>query len=193
MTRLSLLPLVLGLFAGGLACNSHDDTDAQAGQEPAAEAESIDDQPGHSEHEETISMTAAPVADWCAGHGVPESQCTICNPELAAQYRDSGDWCLEHSLPESVCPLCGHGVAPPEELTARDWCTEHGVPETSCVICNPGLIPEFQASGARGAVFAIASGASVGAVALAKTQPSCVGTATCEGSSRLGRGRSGGR
>lgn len=27
-------------------------------------------------------QAAATPADWCAGHGVPESQCTICHPDL---------------------------------------------------------------------------------------------------------------
>ncbi len=45
-------------------------------------------------------------ADWCAPHGVPESACTICNPDLIPEFRRRGDWCAEHGLPESVCPVC---------------------------------------------------------------------------------------
>lgn len=48
---------------------------------------------------------------WCAEHGVPESACTICHPELAAAFQAKGDWCAEHGLPESVCPIC-RGTAP---------------------------------------------------------------------------------
>ena len=44
--------------------------------------------------------------DWCAGHGLPESMCTKCNPELTAGFKAAGDWCAEHGLPESACPLC---------------------------------------------------------------------------------------
>jgi cobalt-zinc-cadmium efflux system membrane fusion protein len=44
--------------------------------------------------------------DWCAGHGVPESKCTLCHPELIAGFKETGDWCAEHQLPESVCPQC---------------------------------------------------------------------------------------
>ncbi len=51
--------------------------------------------------------------DWCAEHGLPESMCTLCNPELTAGFQASGDWCAEHALPESVCPLCNPMEPPP--------------------------------------------------------------------------------
>jgi hypothetical protein len=44
--------------------------------------------------------------DWCGEHGVPESQCTQCNPSLAAAFKASNDWCVEHDLPESQCKKC---------------------------------------------------------------------------------------
>ena len=44
--------------------------------------------------------------DWCAEHAVPESQCTRCNPELAAAFKATNDWCEEHGLPESQCLKC---------------------------------------------------------------------------------------
>jgi len=50
--------------------------------------------------------------DWCAGHGLPESKCTICNPELIAQFKAAGDWCAEHGLPESACPQCNPVASP---------------------------------------------------------------------------------
>ena len=45
-------------------------------------------------------------ADWCGEHGVPESQCTRCNPELAAAFKATGDWCDDHGMPESQCLKC---------------------------------------------------------------------------------------
>ena len=45
-------------------------------------------------------------ADWCAEHAVPESQCTRCDPSLAAAFKATGDWCDEHGLPESQCVTC---------------------------------------------------------------------------------------
>ena len=44
--------------------------------------------------------------DWCGEHEVPESQCTLCHPELAAAFKATGDWCEEHSLPKSQCRKC---------------------------------------------------------------------------------------
>ena len=44
--------------------------------------------------------------DWCGEHGVPESQCTRCNPSLVAAFKATGDWCGEHGVPESQCTKC---------------------------------------------------------------------------------------
>ncbi len=44
--------------------------------------------------------------DWCGEHGVPESQCTTCNPSLVAAFKATGDWCAEHGVPESQCTKC---------------------------------------------------------------------------------------
>jgi hypothetical protein len=44
--------------------------------------------------------------DWCGGHGVPESQCTRCNPDLIPAFKATNDWCPEHGLPESQCTIC---------------------------------------------------------------------------------------
>jgi hypothetical protein len=32
--------------------------------------------------------------------------CTRCNVELVAAFKASGDWCAEHGLPESQCLAC---------------------------------------------------------------------------------------
>lgn len=55
--------------------------------------------------------------DWCEEHGVAESQCTKCNPELAAAFKATKDWCPEHNLPESQCTKCNPAlkiVRPPK-------------------------------------------------------------------------------
>jgi membrane fusion protein, heavy metal efflux system len=51
-------------------------------------------------------------ADWCLGHGLPESRCTVCNPELTEGFVASGDWCPEHGYPESACPTCNPWAPP---------------------------------------------------------------------------------
>lgn len=48
--------------------------------------------------------------DWCGEHKVPESQCTQCDPKLAAAFKATGDWCEEHGLPESQCLKCNPDI-----------------------------------------------------------------------------------
>lgn len=73
-----------------------------------------------SGNEEKVSAMAAGHApadakpgsyeDWCDEHQVPESQCSLCHPELIAAFKATGDWCAEHSLPESQCRKCNPGL-----------------------------------------------------------------------------------
>ncbi|MCX4242579.1 efflux RND transporter periplasmic adaptor subunit [Paraliomyxa miuraensis] len=95
-----------------------------------------------------LAPTPPPVADWCAGHGLPESKCTRCNPSLIPEFQAAGDWCEEHGFPESACPVCNPRPPPGKaEPSAADWCVEHGLPESKCSKCNPSLVAEFRAAG----------------------------------------------
>lgn len=89
-----------------------------------AEAHSADDGHGHVaaagaiEHPEDDghghnATTDGP--DWCNEHRVPESQCTSCDPELIAGFKEAGDWCAGHGVPESHCRLCNPGIHFPQE------------------------------------------------------------------------------
>lgn len=69
--------------------------------------------PVPSRSERTVAAETPPVLDWCAGHALPESHCTKCNPKLIEKFRAAGDWCPEHGFPESVCPLC-NPMQPPK-------------------------------------------------------------------------------
>lgn len=74
---------------------------------------------------------AAHPNDWCGSHGVPESECTRCNPELIPQFQARHDWCGEHSVPESQCAACHpellrQGVAPPRPRGAPPTPAEQG-------------------------------------------------------------------
>lgn len=65
------------------------------------------------------NQPAAP-DDWCAEHGVPESECVECNPDLMPRPTAFG-WCREHGVFE--CPLCHPAVAQTDrtpEVTAAD-------------------------------------------------------------------------
>lgn len=63
---------------------------------------------GHTHHwkiptfAEFTGQAKPVVNDWCEEHGVPESECVICNPELMPPGPDYG-WCTEHGV--SNCPL----------------------------------------------------------------------------------------
>ncbi|KIG14021.1 putative Co/Zn/Cd efflux system membrane fusion protein [Enhygromyxa salina] len=107
-------------------------------ERPAAELEAPPREPSSAQ------APAEAASDWCAGHQVPESKCTKCNPELIAEFKAAGDWCAEHGLPESVCPICNPQAEP---AVAVDWCVEHGLPESKCTKCNPELIAAFKAAG----------------------------------------------
>ena len=60
---------------------------------------------------------AAPADDWCVEHGVPDSECVECRPELLARNFAFGEL-----LPSG---------------RARDWCQAHGVHR--CPLCRPEL------------------------------------------------------
>jgi hypothetical protein len=51
--------------------------------------------------------------DWCEDHGVPESQCVECRPDLLPPGKDYG-WCQEHGVHN--CPLEHADVAQVKKL-----------------------------------------------------------------------------
>lgn len=115
-----------------------------------------DDIPQQKRETRAATQKAAPHADgahdWCAGHGLPESKCTKCNPELTAGFKEAGDWCEDHKFPESACPVCNPQAPPASAMevrhgTADDWCAGHGLPESMCTKCNPELTEAFVAAG----------------------------------------------
>ncbi len=48
----------------------------------------------------------------CPGHGVPEALCYQCNSALIPAFKAVGDWCAPHERPESQCAICNPEVAP---------------------------------------------------------------------------------
>lgn len=51
----------------------------------------------------------------CVEHGVAEALCSKCNPALIAGFKAENDWCAGHNIPESQCTLCKAGNLPPGE------------------------------------------------------------------------------
>lgn len=58
-----------------------------------------------------VELPAALAANWCVEHGVPEDICGLCDPKVAATFKQNGDWCKEHDRPESQCFLCNPTLA----------------------------------------------------------------------------------
>lgn len=80
-------------------------------------------------------------------HGVPADQCTTCNPDLVAVFKELGDWCEEHGgVPKSHCKKCNPNLEFSAVVT-KDWCKEHAVPESMCTKCNPKLVAKFIEAG----------------------------------------------
>ena len=118
---------------------------------PAAATSGHSDDDGHGHGAEApLAVNTGAANEWCGEHKVPESQCTQCNPELIAKFKETGDWCAGHDIPESHCRLCNPGLHFPQEpviVETHDWCGEHEVPESQCTLCNPELIAKFKETG----------------------------------------------
>lgn len=43
---------------------------------------------------------------WCAEHGIPEEECSMCSAKVAAECKKKGDWCDKHDRAKSQCFIC---------------------------------------------------------------------------------------
>ncbi len=43
---------------------------------------------------------------WCAEHGIPEEECSMCSAKVAKECKAKGDWCDKHDRAKSQCFLC---------------------------------------------------------------------------------------
>jgi hypothetical protein len=89
---LSLL-LVAGCGGKGTQSRTAETETAKPAAPPSGE--------GHAE----ARVVAGSYADWCDEHGVPETQCTRCDPSLVPAFQAAGDWDGEHGLPMSQCKI----------------------------------------------------------------------------------------
>jgi cobalt-zinc-cadmium efflux system membrane fusion protein len=96
----------------------------------------VDEHAGHNhaqgEHGKAVgtdSGTTPDVSDWCVEHRVPESECTLCHPELVETFKAKGDWCAGHGLPESHCRLCNPDLKFPQEEILRSSMVQPGEDE----------------------------------------------------------------
>mgnify|MGYP002806021972 CR=1 FL=1 len=99
------------------ACDDAPDGEAEA-HEAHDEGHDNHEGEGHWASARAAGVTPGSHADWCGEHGVPESLCTRCNPDLIPAFQATGDWCEEHQLPQSQCRVCNPGLVierPPAE------------------------------------------------------------------------------
>lgn len=68
-------------------------------------------------------VQTAVAMDWCKEHGMPESICVQCHPDLADGFKKKGDWCKEHEVPESQCFKCHPEL---QEKFAAEFKTKYG-------------------------------------------------------------------
>ena len=80
---------------------------------------------------EALQAAAGPL---CAKHGIADSICAFCHPELVEKL----GVCHSHDVPEAFCTRCTPALIPAFKIE-NDWCDEHGLPESQCTICNPSL------------------------------------------------------
>lgn len=43
---------------------------------------------------------------WCAEHGIPEEECSMCSDKVAKDLKAKGDWCEKHDRAMSQCFIC---------------------------------------------------------------------------------------
>lgn len=70
---------------------------------------------------------------WCADHGIPEHECSLCSDAVAKECKAKGDWCKEHERAESQCFFCKPAR---REVYAAKFRTRYDGD-------NPPPIPEF--------------------------------------------------
>ena len=93
---LSLLGmLAVLLIAAGCGTGSKTATTQNEASPPAT--------PPTGEGHATAAVVPGSYEDWCAEHGVPETQCTRCDPSLIPAFQAANDWDAEHGLPMSQC------------------------------------------------------------------------------------------
>lgn len=101
-TFISALILAMLVVVGGCSKSGGDTEKTPAANEEPAKKEGA----GHAAKD----VVPGSHEDWCEEHQVPESQCTRCDPTLAAAFKATDDWCEEHGLPESQCLKCNPDI-----------------------------------------------------------------------------------
>jgi hypothetical protein len=60
---------------------------------------------------------------WCAEHGIPEHECSMCSESYADTCKKKGDWCDKHDRAKSQCFICDPKL---KEVYAAKYRTKYG-------------------------------------------------------------------
>ena len=94
------LAMVAGLVLIAAGCGGQGGTSQSSGTTTTQAAT-----PPTGEGHAVAGVVPGSYEDWCEEHGVPESQCTRCDPSLIPAFQAASDWCADHGLPMSQCTI----------------------------------------------------------------------------------------
>ncbi len=60
---------------------------------------------------------------WCAEHGIPEGECSMCSKKVADAFKAKGDWCELHNRAKSQCFICDSKL---KEVFAAKYRAKYG-------------------------------------------------------------------
>lgn len=91
------------------------DTTTAAKDKAKSPDKAVDDHKDHKQKDSKEAKVDLKKGDhsgwWCAEHGVPEQDCSLCLPEadVKKRFKDTGDWCKIHDRAQSQCFKCDPG------------------------------------------------------------------------------------
>jgi len=82
---------------------------------------------------------SVPRAHWCE-HGFEKANCFRCDSKLEAKFREAQDWCGGHEVPESQCTLCNPDVEAKVKERLQPSPTNSQSPIPSSQFCTTHLL-----------------------------------------------------
>ena len=101
MRRMMAWTAMLSLLLVAAGCGARNTAQTEQTQAAATPEAAPPQGEGHA----AANVVPGSYEDWCEEHGVPESQCTRCDPSLIPAFQVANDWCPDHGLPMSQCTI----------------------------------------------------------------------------------------
>ena len=64
------------------------------------------EKPGADDQKTNDNQTTNHSGWWCAEHGIPEEECSMCSTKAAEKFEKDDDWCKKHDRADSQCFIC---------------------------------------------------------------------------------------